>query len=197
MPFAGDIPILLTHQFAKRQIQADVMKKLLLLIFAIILAPQMYAKVNLDTIISQITKVQLRKNPTDTIKLIKTKIKLSDYIPINQKCDTIFINEVRYPEGDSDLGVWNKKIFVYFNMTTGKIIFEQPRFSDPIIDRINSWDVKWLTEFWKNPKIIVRRDTGMATTTRIIIHNGFASFETICYEQPIINRHHDGTIEVI
>ncbi len=49
------------------------MKKLILLIFAIILAPHVYAKVNLDTIISQVTKAQLRKNPTDTIKLIKTE----------------------------------------------------------------------------------------------------------------------------
>lgn len=90
------------------------MKKFLLIIFATILAPHVYAKVNLDTIISQVTKAQLRRNPTDTIKLVKTEKKYSGYIPINQKCDTIFIEETEYaerwPKIWPKIRIWNKKI---------------------------------------------------------------------------------------
>lgn len=164
------------------------MKKLLLLIFAIILVPQIYAKVNLDTIISQITKVQLRKNPTDTIKLIKTEKKYSDYIPINQRCDTIFIEETEYAENWPIIRIWNKKNYVVYNLfgPNDYIFYEEPGYTDALIDRINHWDTEWLTKFWQNTKMIIKGDLGVSTTTRIIIHNGFASFESILYPKPFV-----------
>ena len=166
------------------------MKKILLILIAIILDLQVDAKVNLDTIISQITKVQLRRNPTDTVKLIKTKVNFANYVPVNQKCDTVFIEEVEYAERGPSLRVWNKKNFVSYDLynLNDTIISEEPGYIDLIIDRINNWDIEWLTKFWQNTKMIIKGDFGDTTMTRIIIRNGFATFETITYAQPFVDH---------
>lgn len=66
--------------------------------------------VNIDTVIGHVAKAQLRKSPRYSELNGKCKFNFSDYIKINQTCDTIFISESISDEGAyGPVSIWNKK----------------------------------------------------------------------------------------
>lgn len=144
--------------------------------------------VNLDTVIGYVTKAQLRKSPEFDELNGKCKFNFSDYIKINQTCDTIFISESISDEGAyGPVSIWNKK----YNICVDNIGTDYETIRTLFLDQETKYISEWNTSFLSGTNAyIVKRDEicdgYICWATRIIIHNGFASFETINYRGPIV-----------
>lgn len=151
-----------------------------------------YSVIDLDIVIQQITKMQNRKWPhLLCIFAEKDWFDFSEYININQESDTIFIREY-LPTGEvyGPVSVWNKTsgVKVSFIGTADELI-QKP---DENLEKetIGRWDTLRLRVAPIDNKGVLRdiHSAGHVWTTRIVVHNGFASFETITY--PLFNTYY-------
>ncbi len=148
-----------------------------------------YSVINLDFVIRQITKTQNRKWPhLLCIFTEKDRFNFSEHININQESDTIFVREY-LPTGEvyGPVSVWNKTsgVKVSFINTADELI-QKP---DENLEKetIERWDTLRLRVAPIDNEGVLRdiHGAGDVWTTRIVVHNGFASFETITY--PLFN----------
>ena len=164
------------------------MNRIFLYIIIIVMCQAACANtVNLDTVIGHVAKAQMRKSPIYNELNGKCKFNFSDYIKINQTCDTIFIRESISEGSYGSVSVWNKRYSISVDNIGTDYETIRPLFWNQEKKYISEWNTSFLSG---TNAYIVKRDEicdgYICWATRIIIHNGFASFEIINYRGPII-----------
>lgn len=168
------------------------MKKILFITAILFIGLPIFAKADIDAIVRFITKNQLRKYPYLYVFAKKNSVSFSKYLHYNTQNDTIFVREsVPSAYAYGPVMVWNKTdtITAYFSETNYNVICGVNNYSMPHnseLNLINNWDTVKLTKpnkgYVMSPNIKYDESgNGIVLTTRIIIHNGFSSFETVIY----------------
>lgn len=151
-----------------------------------------HCSVNLDSLISVLTERQLTEYPNFPELVQKQSFPFSQFIQVNQVSDTIFVNESISDDGCYVyVSVWRKhgKGIVVFNINSD---YEKvkPIYYNTEKKYIENWDTETLLEAGKSVNIytddyfVERKGVGDVWTTRIIITNGQAKYETIHYLSP-------------
>lgn len=166
------------------------MKRFLVIALALFVVIEIKAVVNLDSIFSYITKCEFRKYGDGyeiNSKCIYGAPK--DFI-FNQKADTIYLKESISEEGNCLYKVWNGKNAYESQYSAPEPISRKRLVHPKELELIESWNVEKLktagfSRDIPTPECIVeRRGVEYNFLTRIIIKNGYASFETITYYKP-------------
>lgn len=170
------------------------MKKILFITAILFIGLPIFAKADIDAIVGLITKNQLRKYPHIYIFALKNNVPFSKYIRYNPQNDTIFVREnVASAYTYGPVMMWNKAdtVTVYFSETEYKVMRGASNYSMPRnnaeLELINDWDTAKLTKPHNKGYVMSRNikyyeyGDSFVYTTRIIIHNGYSSFETIMY----------------
>lgn len=111
--------------------------------------------VNLDTVIWHVAKAQLRKSPRYSELNGKCKFNFSDYIKINQTCDTIFIRESISEGSYGSVSVWNKKYSISVDNIGTDYETIRPLFWNQEKKYISEWNTSFLSG---TNAYIVKRD---------------------------------------
>lgn len=173
------------------------MKKILFIISILFIGLSLFAKADIDTIIPLIAEYQSRRYPHLYIFAKKNHVPFSKYIRYNPQNDTIFVREnVASAYAYGPVMMWNKAdtVTVYFSETEYKVMRGASNYSMPRnnteLKLINDWDTVKLIKPYNKGYVMspnIKYDEygdGFVYTTRIIIHNGYSSFETITYPFP-------------
>lgn len=161
-------------------------------IISLLIAFAGHCSVNLDSLISVLTERQLTEYPNFPELVQKQSFPFSQFIQVNQVSDTIFVNESISADGCYGyISVWRKhaKGIVVFNINSDYEKVKPIRY-DTEKKYIEIWDTEALLEAGKSVNIytddyiVERKGVGDVWTTRIIITDGQAKYETIHYLNP-------------
>lgn len=166
------------------------MKRFLVIALALFVVIEIKAVVNLDSIFSYITKCEFRKYGDGFMVDSKCRYGSPKDFAFSQKADTIYLKEYITDEGYCFYKVWNRKNAFESQFSTPEPISRKRLVHPKELELIESWNVEKLktagfSRDIPTPEgIVERRGVEYNFLTRIIIKNGYASFETITYYKP-------------
>lgn len=150
-----------------------------------------HCSVNLDSLISVLVERQLTEYPNFPELVQKQSFPFSQFIQVNQVSDTIFVNESISADGCYGyISIWKRGRGINVCNINSDYEVIRPIHYDTEKKYIENWDTETLLKAGRSVNIctddyiVERKGVGNVWTTRIIITNGQAKYETIHYLNP-------------
>lgn len=140
-------------------------------------------------------------------QISSTTFKCMDFksmLDLSHSCDTIFIDEQYFDDGDYVIIMWNVKnpdIKKFFNNGIVDSQYYYYTMNQDYMVLINNWDTEMLKTLGLHRDIpqlgIERRGISFHILTRIIIDGGFYSWESVDFWEPVLdNRYREDLIKI-